>query len=865
MSLVKKSEVGSMRFRYIACPIALVLGAAAVAHADVSLTDQQTFAKGPRYTARSSNGISAPLAVGQVPRLIDGTGLEWFINDEVAYVTESSAVGAASDAVFVGAVEATTANGGTELAVLADAFDGYNALQVSVDGGSAVAYNNLGTATSDCNGRQIIMPVLSSGGVSVQRKVYIPGNDGFARWMNVVTNGSADPHTVTLRMVSDLGSDAGTTIGTTSSGDAIADINDDWVTSYEAFLQNSSRTPRLAHVLQSPGSAVRVSTLSFVNGNDKPVWSYDLTVPAGGTVTVLNFVAGLGSRPDAALKAAQLAALPPWARVCMSSTETATLSNMSSSPLPTGPAPLGPAGITITSPTTEASFTASGPFLAIGGVAGPAHLTGVTWSSNRGFTGTAQGSAEWTIPAAALLPGTNIITVTAGYEGGAPISDTITIVRDALTYLLPEGSTGTFFHTDVLIANPNNTEVEADVRFLRSNGASLSMPVQILAPKQRVTIPINSVPGLELDGPVSTVVTSESGAPLLVERTMFWDTTSYGSHGAIAQEGASTRFLFGEGATGFFSTFVLLANNNPDPATASVTFLPESGLPVSREVNLPARSRTTVAAGDIPELANASFSITVDASAPISAERAMYFGTAPLFKGGHDSPGVTLPANQWFFGEGATGGFFDTFVLLGNPSVRTANVKMTYQLAGGGTVVVNRTVAPFGRTTLNTAFEDPALASTTFALAVESNEPIIAERSMYWDRSVGEWYEAHNSFGVNEPGMKWGLAEGRAGTARGFRTYILIGNTTEEESQVRLTFLRSDPDDPAIAKNYLIPANSRVTVDVTGEFPQLLDQEFGAILEVTDGSPIIVERSLYSAAGGQIFGAGTNTQAIRLP
>ena len=54
MSLVK-SEVGSMRFRFIACPLVLVLGAAGVAHADVSLTDQQTFAKGPRYTAARSS------------------------------------------------------------------------------------------------------------------------------------------------------------------------------------------------------------------------------------------------------------------------------------------------------------------------------------------------------------------------------------------------------------------------------------------------------------------------------------------------------------------------------------------------------------------------------------------------------------------------------------------------------------------------------------------------------------------------------------------------------------------------------------------------------------------------------------------
>jgi hypothetical protein len=855
-----------MRFRYLACPLVLVLGAAGAAHADVSLTDQQTFAKGPRYTAaKSSNGISAPLAVGQVPRLIDGTGLEWFINDEVAYVTESSAVGAASDAVFVGAVEATTAGGGTELAVLADAFDGYNALQVGVDGGAPVAYNNLGSAVADCNGRQIVMPVLSAGGISVQRKVYVPGNDGFARWMNVITNSSGEPHQVQLTVLNDLGSDEGTTIGTTSNGDAIVDASDDWATSYEAFVQGSSRTPRLAHVFSSPGAAVRLSSIGFVSGDDQPMWGYNFTVPAGGTVTVLNFVAGLASRADAALKGAQLAALPPWARVCMTSTESASLANFVSSPVPSGPAPTGPAGITITSPTIDSTFSASGPFAAIGGIAGPANLTSVTWTSNRGFSGTAQGASEWTIPAAALLPGDNVITVTAQYEGGAPISDTITIVRDALTYLLPEGSTGAFFTTDVLIANPNNTEVEADIRILKSNGASVSLPVQTLAAHSRVTIPLNTVPGLENEGPVSTVVTSETGAPLLVERTMFWDNTSYGSHGAIAQEGASTRFLFGEGAQGFFNTFVLLANNNADAATASVTFLPENGVIVSREVNLAPRSRTTISAGDIPELASSSFSITVDASRPISAERAMYFGAAPLFKGGHDSPGVTLPATKWFFGEGATGAFFDTFVLLGNPSTRTASVKMTYQLAGGGTVVVNREVAPFGRTTLNTAFEDPQLAATTFALAIESTEPIIAERSMYWDRSVGEWYEAHNSFGVNEPGMKWGLAEGRAGTARGFRTYILVGNTTDEESQVRVTFLQTDEDADPLVKNYLIPANTRVTIDVTGEFPQLNDQQFGALLEVTDGSPIIVERSLYSAGGGQIFGAGTNTQAIRLP
>ena len=77
-----------MDSRHVIASLLIVCGATTVARADVSLTDQQAF-------------VSAPLAEGQVPRLIDATGLEWFINDEVTYATASSAVGAASDAVFI--------------------------------------------------------------------------------------------------------------------------------------------------------------------------------------------------------------------------------------------------------------------------------------------------------------------------------------------------------------------------------------------------------------------------------------------------------------------------------------------------------------------------------------------------------------------------------------------------------------------------------------------------------------------------------------------------------------------------------------------------------------------------------------------
>ena len=62
-----------------------------------------------------------------------------------------------------------------------------------------------------------------------------------------------------------------------------------------------------------------------------------------------------------------------------------------------------------------------------------------------------------------------------------------------------------------------------------------------------------------------------------------------------------------------------------------------------------------------------AFGIVVTFDQPGVAERAMYFGTSPFWNGGHESAGVNAPSTSWFHAEGATGAFFDTFILLSNP------------------------------------------------------------------------------------------------------------------------------------------------------------------------------------------------------
>ena len=96
----------------------------------------------------------------------------------------------------------------------------------------------------------------------------------------------------------------------------------------------------------------------------------------------------------------------------------------------------------------------------------------------------------------------------------------------------------------------------------------------MLAPRHARRFGSTRIAGLE-NTAVSTTVTSTTGAPLVVERTMAWDATGYGGHGEAAASGAATTWYFAEGSQGFFDTYLLLANAGASPARVTVSFLTE--------------------------------------------------------------------------------------------------------------------------------------------------------------------------------------------------------------------------------------------------------------------------------------------------
>ncbi len=327
-------------------------------------------------------------------------------------------------------------------------------------------------------------------------------------------------------------------------------------------------------------------------------------------------------------------------------------------------------------------------------------------------------------------------------------------------------------------------------------------------------IRVNTVPGMESTA-FSTVVRSLTGVPLVVERTMSWDRSGYGAHAEHATDGANLTWYFAEGSQGFFHTSLLLANPQGSPNTATVRYLRESEPPLVRTYQMLPMSRLTIDAGADSELMNRSFAMMVTFALPGAAERSMYFGTAPLFNGGHESAGVNAPSPTWFLAEGATGPFFETFVLLGNPGATDATATLTYFPMGGSPITATKIVPAYSRVTVNLEAEDPALANAAVSTKVVADQPILVERSQYWPDPAPNWHEAHNSFGVTSLGTSWGLAEGRVGAVDGevnAQTYILLANPGTTLAHVTITFLR-DTAAP-VTKTFAVGPTSRFNVPV---------------------------------------------------
>ncbi|HUW61126.1 MAG TPA: hypothetical protein VMZ06_08980 [Candidatus Bathyarchaeia archaeon] len=298
---------------------------------------------------------SLAFASGESYLLTDAGGLEYDILTDVdnymcttyyslssyCWTTSWTVSGVAWEASYTHTVSASTISGGmTSQTYMSDAFDGYNLV---------AGYANNGPATVEANGRQIVFPTQTEGNLQFHRKVFVPENDEFCRWLNIVTNTGSSSEWVFLTIYGDLGSDSRTLIVDTSSGDTIADSEDAWIVSMEDFDgYTASPDPRLGHVLRGLNAQVAASDIYFSSGNDQVEWQYVFALEPAQTGIIMNFVSGQPTVNGARQKAIQLSEPSGVALDFMTAEEKGTVLNFALGSL----TPPTVTGVTPTSDTT---------------------------------------------------------------------------------------------------------------------------------------------------------------------------------------------------------------------------------------------------------------------------------------------------------------------------------------------------------------------------------------------------------------------------------------------------------------------------------------------------------------------------------
>ncbi len=372
-------------------------------------------------------------------------------------------------------------------------------------------------------------------------------------------------------------------------------------------------------------------------------------------------------------------------------------------------------------------------------------------------------ASDNTTPADIVVERTMYFTGAA--QAGSHNASGVTQAGLSERWTLAEGSGGVF-QTFVLVANPNPAPTRVRATYLTGTGQTFTTEQEAPANSRLTFFPRGEHAALATED-FSTVIESLTpGNTVIAERAMYFDDFRSG-HDALGVTSASTTWLFAEGFTGgnaqtAFETFLLLANTGNDPTTATVDYLLDNGQIVSRTYQLEPRQRFTVWVDQEGRsfdnrLTAAAFGIRVTATAPIVAERAMYWGTpsaadptTPTFPWveGHATAGVIAGEPKWAFAEGQQGVFgasgtrHDTFFLLANPQNIPVQVQATFVREDGKGIVRTICLAPNSRNNI-WAQSYPELSGhrfATFLESVASAEPgcaaaadtaFVAERAMY--------------------------------------------------------------------------------------------------------------------------------------
>ena len=134
--------------------------------------------------------------------------------------------------------------------------------------------------------------------------------------------------------------------------------------------------------------------------------------------------------------------------------------------------------VTIATPTTASTFATAGATIALAGTASDdAAVTQVTWTNNKGGSGTATGTASWSVASLPVVVGTNLITVTARDAAGNVATDVLTVTKTdgqgpTLTIAAPASGSSTTAATVAISGSAADEVAVTQVTWISDRGGS---------------------------------------------------------------------------------------------------------------------------------------------------------------------------------------------------------------------------------------------------------------------------------------------------------------------------------------------------------------------------------------------------------
>ncbi|MDY6796269.1 MAG: polysaccharide deacetylase family protein [Actinomycetota bacterium] len=392
-----------------------------------------------------------------------------------------------------------------------------------------------------------------------------------------------------------------------------------------------------------------------------------------------------------------------------------------------------------------------------------------------------------------------------------------------------EGTTRQGFEEWILVMNPGDKEAELRVGFFSPQGHEEKE--YLLSPRDRLSISVNR----EIPWQDDVSVILECDTSLAAERMLYFNSGSGHSGATISQgaDSASTRHYFPEGTVrdGFEEYLAVFNPSGLVEARVSMELYGEGGKSLDTEFALPPYDRLTLRINDFVE--EGDYSMVLDSVAPVVAERSQHFVYNNIIAGAHCDSGINEPSGEWFFAEGTTRRFFNSYLTLFNPCLYSTWLKVRFIRSDGAVSQETISLAAGERKTLDINTLLPP--DLDYSCHLYSLLPVVAERTAY--------FQSNNvqggccSKGAWEAREHWVFAEGC--TSQGFNEWLALFNPGGEETVVTVDYILGEGED--IQHSYYLPPEGRATIDVVAEAGR--DSEVS--IEVLSERPVVAERSIY--------------------